>query len=417
VRLAKTPRRGYSAPAMFFLTPRHVKLGRQFVKDAKKLLNYKRDLVTGEVIAEVEKEIASLDAAVKTRQRPAIEAQAGVLDKVCGKLVQPTADAGWRENVEVFLVAIVVALGVRTYYLQPFTIPTSSMFPTLNGIIFHETKEALPNVLLRPFMVPIFGRHYVDFVAEERERVIGLRPSNSPLPFIAKTPGVNAGPFTRTEVVTRSESGRERSYFVTEAPETMGSQFPQTKWGNHIYEPGEPILRGYFDAGDHVFVDKFSYHFRKPRRSEIFVFSTADIPMIKQRSTTSQYYIKRLGGTPGDTLQVRPPELFINGKRAEEPGFNRVMTGTLQHPHDGYRGYGNGVAQEGYDQAVYVQRLNNLSEPDATFTLPPHEYFALGDNSFNSWDSRGWGTVPEKSIMGRALVVYWPFWPHFGLSK
>jgi signal peptidase I len=401
---------------MFFFTSRHVKMGRQFVKDARKLLAYKRDLVSAEVVGEVEKEITALEAAVKTKDRGAIETQATVLDKTCGKLTQPVSDAGWRENVEVFMVAIVVALGVRTYFLQPFTIPTSSMFPTLNGIIFHETKEPPPNILIRGFGVPIFGRHYVDFVAEEQEQVLSLRPAKSALPFIAHVPGVSKGFFDRTEIVTRTASGRERSYFVSEAPETLRSQFPKSAY-NRIFEPGEPIFRGYFDAGDHVFVDKISYHFRKPTRGETFVFSTADIAQIKQRSETSQYYIKRLGAVPGDTLQVRPPELFINGQRASEPGFVRVMSGSREQPNKGYRGYGNGSEQVGYDQQVYVERMTYLSTPNETFNVPPHEYFALGDNSYNSWDSRGWGTVPEKAIMGRALLVYWPFWPHFGLSK
>lgn len=402
---------------MFFLTPRHIKLGHQFVKDARKLLHYKRDLVSAEVVVEVQKEIDGLATAVKSRDKAAIEAQAGVLDQVCGKLTKPEPDGWWRENVEVFLVAIVVALGVRTYYLQPFTIPTSSMYPTLNGIIFHETKEPPPNPLARLITTPIFGRHYVDFVAEEQEQVVGLRAAKSPLPLITRVPGVNKGIFSRTEIVTRTASGRERSYWVAEAPETMGTQFPRTMWGGRVYQPGEPILRGYFDAGDHVFVDKFSYHFRKPTRGETFVFSTADIAQIKSRSSTSQYYIKRLGAVPGDTLQIRPPELFINGERAKESGFVRVMSGSREQSNKGYRGYGNGSEEKGYDQQFFLHKMNYLSEPEETFAVPEREYFALGDNSYNSWDSRGWGSVPEKALMGRAFMVYWPFWPHFGPAK
>ena len=97
-----------------FLLPTHVKHGRAFIKDARKLLAYKRDLITSETAAEVEREIHALDAAVRSRDKAAIEAQAHRLDETCGKLTKPMPDAGWRENCEVFLVAIVIALGVRT---------------------------------------------------------------------------------------------------------------------------------------------------------------------------------------------------------------------------------------------------------------------------------------------------------------
>ena len=135
--------RVYSDGPMFFLTPRHVKYGREFVKDARKLLAYKRDLLGEKTIADFEEGIAKLDAAVKTRDASAIEAAAGVLDTQGAAFVKPQKDAGLRENCEVFLVAIVVALGVRTYFLQPFTIPTGSMFPTLNGIIGVRSEEQI----------------------------------------------------------------------------------------------------------------------------------------------------------------------------------------------------------------------------------------------------------------------------------
>jgi signal peptidase I len=187
---------------------------------------------------------------------------------------------------------------------------------------------------------------------------------------------------------------------------------PQIK----IFEPGEPIMRGYFDAGDHVFVDKVSYHFRKPRRGETFVFSTQGIPQLP--SNPSTFYIKRLAGTPGDELQIRAPFLYANGEKAKEPGFQRVMSGTPSNPSNGYMGYGNTFDQNNWDQAApSSSSIMFLGSPNATFKIPPKEYFALGDNSYNSFDGRAWGTVPEKNIMGKALIVYWPFWPHFGRVK
>lgn len=400
---------------MFFLTPRHVKHGQQFVKDARKLLAYKRDVWSAAIVDEVETHIKGLEVAVETREEKPIEEAATKLDKIVGKHVSTPTDAWLRENVEVFLVAIVVALGVRTYFLQPFTIPTGSMQPTLNGIIFHETKETAPNFVVRFFQGAVFGRHYVNFVAQERERLRGIREIKSPLPFVPKVPGFG-GFFSRTEITTEGESGKLRTYIIKETPDTVESQFYRHAIGK-IFEPGEAIMRGHFDAGDHVFVDKMSYHFRKPKRGETFVFTTKGIPPINPPGKPSTFYIKRLAGVPGDELQIRAPFLYINGERATEPGFVRVMSGTPANPNGGYMGYGNRFDQTRWDQPAAPSPLIHLGSPDDTFKVPPQEYFALGDNSYNSYDSRGWGTVPERNIMGRALIVYWPFWPHFGTTK
>jgi signal peptidase I len=401
---------------MFFLTPRHVKHGRQFVKDARKLLAYKRDVWTDATVGEVETHIKGLEEAVRTRDAKPIEEAAKKLDTIIGKYVSTPTDAWLRENVEVFMVAIVVALGVRTYFLQPFTIPTGSMQPTLNGIIFHETKETAPNFVVRFFQGAICGRHYVNFVAQERERLAGAREIKSPLPFVPKVPGFG-GFFSRTEIITESESGKRRSYIIKETPDTVETQFLRHVQGK-IFEPGDPIIRGYFDAGDHVFVDKVSYHFRKPKRGETFVFTTQGIAKLTSPGKSSTFYIKRLAGVPGDELQIRAPYLYINGELAKEPGFKRVMSGTPANPNGGYMGYGNRFDQTMWDQpAAPSLGLIYLGSPDVPFKVPPKEYFALGDNSYNSYDSRGWGTVPEKNIMGRALIVYWPFWPHFGTTK
>ena len=68
---------------------------------------------------------------------------------------------------------------------------------------------------------------------------------------------------------------------------------------------------------------------------------------------------------------------------------------------NGYRGYSNTVPPR-------------LTTPDDAFTVPPNSYFALGDNSFNSRDSRAFGEVPAGNVIGRGLFVYWPFTRHWG---
>ncbi|HEV2994521.1 MAG TPA: signal peptidase I, partial [Chthoniobacterales bacterium] len=144
---------------------------------------------------------------------------------------------------------------------------------------------------------------------------------------------------------------------------------------------------------------KFTYNFVKPHRGDVFVFRTDHIPGIPGDIDTGQpFYIKRLAGLPGDTLRINPPKLYINGKEARGRGFERVMAAG-----NGYRGYSSG--------------RDYLAQPDRSFTVPAHSYFAMGDNSYNSYDSRYWGPVPEENLVGRGLLVYWPFIPHFGLIR
>ena len=372
---------------MFFLTPSYIKHGRQFLKDARKLLDYKRDLVSAETNEEVERELGQLDAVLRSGDKEQVETQMHRVDEVCGKLAKPHPEAAWRENVEVFLVAIVIALAVRTYFLQPFTIPTGSMQPTLNGIIGHVTNEPAPNPIVRLFHTVWYGRSYVDVVAKEDEEVINYAEAKRFLFF----------------TYTRIETSRGNVYWAHAPFKTVHDDF---RLQRRLYKAGEPILRGYVNTGDHVFVDKFTYQFAKPARGDVFVFTTQGIPLLADRYPTSQFYIKRLAGLPGDTLRVDPPNLYLNGQRAQAEPFARVMSGTRLEPHDGYRGYSN--VSEGNI------RFQFLGYPDDSFAIGAKQYFALGDNSYNSADSRDWGTVPQQNIMGRGVFVYWPFSPHWG---
>ncbi len=64
-----------------------------------------------------------------------------------------------------------------------------------------------------------------------------------------------------------------------------------------------------------------------------------------------------------------------------------------------------------------VWALYIWAHPTVHITVPWHAYFALGDNSYNSLDSRYWGTVPEDDLVGQGFVVYWPFNRHWGLIR
>ena len=188
-----------------------------------------------------------------------------------------------------------------------------------------------------------------------------------------------------------------QDFLVYAPPDTLRQDFKVLP-GNH-YERGETIAKGAVDTGDQVFVDKFTYNFVKPHRGDVFVFRTDHIfGILGDPETGAPFYIKRLVGEPGDTLRINSPLLYVNSKVAEGAGFARVMSAK-----DGYRGYSPGNTY--------------LGDPYQTFTISPHSYFAMGDNSYNSYDSRWWGPVPEENVVGRGLFVYWPFTWHWGLIR
>ncbi len=366
-----------------FVTPGYVKEAKIIARNARKLLEYKRDLLGEAKAAEFEERIAALERASSSRDAAGVELESGRLEKIWSEAMPPPpADAGWRENCEVFLVAIVIAIAVRTYFLQPFTIPTGSMQPTLNGIIGVATDTPPPNFIRRVWDFVALGRGYINVVATEDGSVTGLT-EKSPLPFL-------------TYCVL--ECGN-RKYTIYAPEATLTRDFNVRPWAS-TYRAGDVIARGYVTAGDHVFVDKVSYNFEPPVRGKVFVFKTTGIAGIERTlppGSGSQFFIKRLAGLPGDTLRIESPLLYINGALAKGIGFERVMA--MQEP--GYKGY----------------ESRGLLSDEESFTLPPKTYFALGDNSYYSLDSRWWGTVPEKNIMGHGLFVYWPFNSHWGVIR
>jgi len=301
----------------------------------------------------------------------------------------------WAENVEVFFVAIVLALAIRTYFYQPFKIPTDSMKPSLWGIAIQEHPKPLPNPIMRIFDLAAFGKSYHEIVAKSsgelkevtEGRLFGIIPLTSTT--------VRFGDESHTLLLSRSELAKAAPQLFRASGRTL-----MTNEGLRI-KKGKVVVRMERLTGDQVFVNRWLYHFRQPRQGEVFVFTTHDIPGILEGHgySTQQYYIKRCVGVPGVTLQLTPPYLISDGAVLEHDKeiFKRIYS-----MENGYSGY------------TFLLGGQYLTGPDELLKIPRDQFWAMGDNSPNSSDSRRWGFVPRNNLIGTGSIVYWPFGERWG---
>ncbi|MBI2094461.1 MAG: signal peptidase I [Candidatus Omnitrophica bacterium] len=125
--------------------------------------------------------------------------------------------------------------------------------------------------------------------------------------------------------------------------------------------------------GDRILVSKFIYHFREPSRGEIVVFRYPENP--------KRPFIKRLAAIGGDTIEIQEGKLLINGEFVKE---SEVL-----------------ASMHYYNQGPFGQEGQKV-------TVPKDSYFVLGDNSASSHDSRFWGFVPRRYLIGKAVCIFWP---------
>lgn len=127
-----------------------------------------------------------------------------------------------------------------------------------------------------------------------------------------------------------------------------------------------------FMEGDRILVSKFIYKFKEPERGDVIVFKYPENPKLA--------FIKRLIGKSGDKVKIKNGRIMIDGKESTDQQINANFYYN--------RGKYGGVEQE--------------------ISIPDNALFALGDNSANSRDSRYWGFVPDKNLIGKAILIYWP---------
>src|SRR5215813_12282347 len=153
-------------------TSRQVKHSRLLLRHARKYLRYKDDQLNSSDREQILAGMKALRDSLHERDREKIHTTADVLDKTLHRLTPVTWESHWRENCEVILVAIVVAVGIRSYFLQPFKIPTGSMQPTLNGIIGYPSTAPAPSLLRQVGEFIVLGRNYINVVSREDDQLL-----------------------------------------------------------------------------------------------------------------------------------------------------------------------------------------------------------------------------------------------------
>src|SRR5499427_8060419 len=156
-------------------TSRHVKHSRLLLRHARKYMRYKDDKLSPSDREQIVAGMKSLRDALRQKDRERIHGTADALDKLLHRLTPVTWESHWRENCEVILVAIVVAVGIRSYFLQPFKIPTGSMQPTLNGIIGHPMASPAPNIVQQIVEFVLRGRNYINVVSAQDDEVLQIQ--------------------------------------------------------------------------------------------------------------------------------------------------------------------------------------------------------------------------------------------------
>jgi signal peptidase I len=411
---------------------------------AEKVYHFRRDVLPPAQLAKLVLQINALKEGIKRRLDAAklklqIEQAEAVLRETGGAIYPKNS---LMENVEFFVVAAIVILGIRTYFAQPFKIPTNSMWPTYYGMTGENLPESAdtPGPVAKIFRLAAFGAQRIHVDAPRGGEVWAdffstgnmaytVQPDRTWLVFptqvkeytfyvdgMAATVRVplDFGDFDKMVVKTYfgtdrafaeqwgrqqiQNRGQEESVIKVDASAGTLARVRRLSL-NRTVKLGESLLRFDLLTGDQLFVDRMSYHFMRPKPGQGFVFRTGHIEGIGQ----DQYYVKRLIGTPGDVIEIKAPAVYRNGQPitgADAFEFNAKRQGL-------YRGYFNGDPQLG---ARFLFKGEKL-------TVPADGFFAMGDNSGNSLDGRYWGFVPAKDAIGRPLFIYYPFTKRWGPAR
>ena len=427
------------------------KLAKNLLDLSSKVQSLRQDILPADDLAEQRAAHAALDAArrAKPLDPEAVNAAAERLHQSMlrngGKVYPVTVASDW---TEMFVLAAIVAGAIRSFFLQPFKIPTNSMWPTYHGMTaeVRAPSDPVPSLPAQAWgkvtewtktvapLAPASG----EVLIPVQNTVVGYEPAQGKqvpdggilgtgvLRGLDRLHDLRIGERGAGQIRTPDEFAIRSVYLRTFFPREAALPHSEAaRWqlamrraeaeGRIVQDGGQAFVRTGMQAkagqplvnfdiltGDMLFVDKMRYHFVQPDLGDPFVFRTGNIPELSRGG--DQYYIKRLAGLPGDTLRVVDGRLERDGRPGPEPG-SPIDLNSRKAADRNYFGY--------------LPRCtgSDAMPLDTPRTLSDRGYFAMGDNSSNSYDSRGWGEVPRQDVVGPALFILYPFTPRWGVAK
>jgi len=419
-----------------FSKSKTMKRAKDFLSMASKVYNYRHDLIPENDREQMRYLIDKVEILVHekkydTKDFDTLENTLEPLMKKYGGKIYPVTFLS--DNVETIIVAGILAISIRSFFLQPFKIPTNSMYPSFYGMTaeVYDEKNKAPtapekvwNFIIKnasnysvkapasgEVLIPLSKKaSYSVFASTPRSyNWLGFWPSyenifsfyvdgksvdlSLPADFSIESVLMKAFPIAGAKTLNEYIKAIRDSGKIVEKNGVKYLSLGQVEKGNYIVN---------FDilGGDMLLVDRFTYNFRKPQVGEPIVFLTKycdGLTAMRSGVPDDKYYIKRLVGQGGDTLHIEDSTLFRNGK-----------------PIEGSHAFAKNFAKEGL-YCGYV--ADGALAEGKKVTIPENHYYAMGDNSENSLDSRYWGMVPKEAFVGKSLVIIYPFTSRCGATK